>query len=214
MALNFNGGWGTWQGTREYERHTLKAPMRHDRPQHSLQRHYLATALLQELEGTHSNPVGRLGGHRNRHPGQRKHVSGLTTVEISWDQGFRNRLSPDRVGDGLSLENERTVDRWFDTSAFVAPIMDSRSGPPAERARNRSQGNSAPYPSERRRPRGRFGPGPAQAVRFRRRIDPSTSGSTSSTPSTTPCSGFPTETSHSGSAMKRIRRSHRPPGSQ
>ena len=33
MALNFVGRWGNWGGNREYERHTLKTPMSHDRSQ-------------------------------------------------------------------------------------------------------------------------------------------------------------------------------------
>ena len=143
MALNFNGGWGTWQGSREYERHSLKAPMRHDRP------NTLYNATIWQLPFfKNSSGLTRtfLGGWE---------ATGIVTLTSGstyqvyygrdlWDQGFRNRLSPDRVGDGFLSENERTVDRWFDTSAFVAPIMDSDL-PPAERAR-RSQGNSAPYP--------------------------------------------------------------------
>ena len=31
MALNYNGTWGDWSGSRDYERHALCAPMRSDR---------------------------------------------------------------------------------------------------------------------------------------------------------------------------------------
>ncbi len=143
MALNFNGAWGSWQGSREYERHSLKAPMRHDRPQ----TFYNAT-IWQLPFFKNSSGLTRtlLGGWE---------ATGIITLtggstyqvfygQDLWNQGFRNRLSPDRVGDGFLSESERTVDRWFDTSAFVAPIMDPNL-PPAERARA-SQGNSAPFP--------------------------------------------------------------------
>ena len=143
MALNFNGGWGTWGGTREYERHTLKAPMQHDRSQ------TLYNATIWQLPFfKNSRGITRtlLGGWE---------AAGIVTLASGstyqvfygrdlWNQGFRNRLFPDRVGDGYLSESERTIDRWFDASAFVAPIMDPNL-PPAERAR-RSQGNSAPFP--------------------------------------------------------------------
>ena len=31
MAMNYNGNWGDWSGSRDYERHALRAPMQHDR---------------------------------------------------------------------------------------------------------------------------------------------------------------------------------------
>ena len=42
-----------------------------------------------------------------------------------WNQGSRRRLRMNRIGDGYLGEDERSVDRWFDTGAFVPPVYDS-----------------------------------------------------------------------------------------
>ena len=66
-----------------------------------------------------------------------------------WNQGRRYGLVPDRIGDGNLGEDEQSVDRWFDTSAFVAPIYDSSLCQGADfchEAARRAQGNSANTP--------------------------------------------------------------------
>ena len=144
MALNYSGGWGDWSGgSREFARHTLKSPMDHDRSQ----TFYNATIWqLPFFESSQGLTRTLLGGWE---------AAAIVTLTSGapyrvfygrnlWDQGFRSRLYPDRVGDGYLSESERSIDGWFDTSAFVAPIMDP-SLPPAERAL-RSQGNSHPKP--------------------------------------------------------------------
>ena len=54
-----------------------------------------------------------------------------------------------RIGDGYLGENERSVDRWFDTSAFVAPVYDSSLCQGADichEAARQALGNSAFFP--------------------------------------------------------------------
>ncbi len=143
MALNYRG-WGDFGGgSREYDRGTLKGPMPHDRT------HTFYNATIWQLpffEGSQGLTRTLLGGWE---------AAAIVTLTSGapyrvfygrnlWNQGTRSRLYPDRLRDGYLSESERSITRWFDTSAFVAPIWDE-SLPPAERAR-RSQGNSDPYP--------------------------------------------------------------------
>ena len=128
MALNFNGGWGDWSGAQEYERHLLKGPMAHDRAQ----TFYNSTIWqLPFFRTSQSLTRTLLGGWE---------ATTIITVTTGvpyiigygrdlWNQGRRsgfpaNGPLPDRIGDGYLGESERSVDRWFDTSAFVAPVYD------------------------------------------------------------------------------------------
>ena len=141
MSLNYGRSWSG--ATRQYERHTLKAPMEHDR----LHTFYNATVWqLPFFQSSKGLTRTLLGGWE---------ATGIVTLTTGnpyqvfygrdlWNQGRFNRIYPDRIGDGNFSETERSVDRWFDTAAFVAPIMDP-SLPPHEQAR-RSQGNSAALP--------------------------------------------------------------------
>ena len=124
MALNFAGTWGQWFGATEYERHILKAPMKHDRPQT-----FYSSAIWQL-------PFFRSGsGLRRTLLGGWEATSIVTLTSGStywmwdgrdlWNQGPRAAPRPDWIGDGNLGEAERSVDRWFDTSAFVAPVYDS-----------------------------------------------------------------------------------------
>ncbi len=59
---------------------------------------------------------------------------------------------PDRVADGYLGEDERSVDHWFDTGAFVAPVYDSSLCEDTEtchEATRRALGNSALAPFRR-----------------------------------------------------------------
>ena len=124
MALNFNGGWGDWSGTQEYERHLLKGPMEHDRAQTLYNPTIWQLTFFRTSQGLTRT---LLGGW------EATTIITLTTgapYEIGygrdlWNQGSRSRLLPDRIADGYLGESERSVDRWFDTSAFVAPVYDS-----------------------------------------------------------------------------------------
>ena len=124
MALNFSGGWGQWGSATEYERHNLKAPMAHDRPQT-----FYSSAIWQLPFFRNSSGLARtmLGGWE---------ATSIVTLTSGapylmyysrdlWNQGNRSRLRANRVADGYLGEDERSVDRWFDTSAFVAPVYDS-----------------------------------------------------------------------------------------
>ena len=143
MALNYNGNWGDWSGSREYERHTLKAPMNHDRTQ------TFYTSAIWQL------PFFRQGQGLSRTLLGGWEATTIVTLTSGapyriwygrdlWNQGTRSELYPDRVANGYLGEGQRTVDKWFDTAAFVAPVRDPNlSG--HEQAR-RSLGNSAENP--------------------------------------------------------------------
>ena len=124
MALNFSGSWGQWGGATEYERHTLKAPMGHDRSQT-----FYSSAIWQLPFFRNGAGLARtlLGGW------EATTIVTLTSgapyiIQYGrdlWNQGNRRRLRMNRIGDGYLGENERSVDRWFDTNAFVPPVYDS-----------------------------------------------------------------------------------------
>ena len=158
MAMNYNGNWGDWSGSRDYERHALRAPMQHDRSST-----YYMSAIWELPFFNNAAGISRslLGGWE---------LTGITTLTTGapfriyygpdlWNQGGRSRRYPDRVRDG-NLGGGATVERWFDTSAFVAPgvahptvpntrIADSSlcgGAPTCHEAARRSLGNAAPYP--------------------------------------------------------------------
>ena len=124
MALNYSGSWGQWGGATEYERHTLKAPMGHDRSQ-----------------TVYSSAIWQLPFFRNGDGLARTLLGGWEATSIVtlttgapylihynrdlWGQGPRSRLRANRISDGYLGEEERSGDRWFDTGAFVAPVYDS-----------------------------------------------------------------------------------------
>ena len=148
MALNYNGAWGDWSGTRDYERHALKAPMQHDRTNT-----FYSSAIWQLPFFQNASGMARtlLGGW------EATTIVTLTsgaTYRIRyardiWNLGRRSRLYPDRVGDGYLSEGSQSVDRWYDPSAFVAPLYDSslcQGAATCHEAARRALGNAAPYP--------------------------------------------------------------------
>ena len=124
MALNYSGNWGQWGGATEYERHTLKTPMQHDRTQT-----FYSSAIWQLLFFRNGDGLSRtlLGGW------EATSIVTLTTGapfflwynRDLWNQGSRNGVRMNRIADGYLGEDERSVDRWFDTNAFVPPVYDS-----------------------------------------------------------------------------------------
>ena len=74
MALNYNGTWGDWRGSRDYERHAMKAPMRHDRA-HTF---YNSTIWQLPFFG-HAQDLTRtlLGGNHYRHVDHGGHLPDL-----------------------------------------------------------------------------------------------------------------------------------------
>lgn len=148
MALNFAGFWGNWGGSREYERHNLKTPMLHDRT------HTLYNSTIWEL------PFFRKSGGMARTLLAGWEVTTNITLTTGapyeiwygidlWEQGPRHVLNPNRIADGNLEEGERSVDRWFDTSAFVAPVYDSslcQGTDTCHEAARRALGNSASFP--------------------------------------------------------------------
>ena len=119
MALNYNGSWGTWSIRNEYERHTNKSPMNYDR-HHTYYGSFVwvlpffkdAGGLTQSLlGGWEATSIITLATGR---------PYGIQLGQDLWNQGTRRRIHPNRIGDGNLPDNQRTVDRYFDTSAFVA----------------------------------------------------------------------------------------------
>ncbi len=149
MALNLNGTWGEWSGSRAYERHTLKAPMAHDRAQT-----FYTSAIWQLPFFRSSGGLARtlLGGW------EATTIATLTSGapyrvwygRDLWNLGPRSSIYPDRVAHGYLGEDERSVDHWFDTSAFVAPVYDSSLCPGdtliCHEAARGALGNSAANP--------------------------------------------------------------------
>ena len=159
MALNYNGTWGDWSGSRSFERHTLKSPMRSDRS-----------------NTFYNSTIYELPFFRNA-DGMKKTILGgweATTIitmtsgapfrvdwrQDLWNQGSRSRVYVDRTGDG-DIGNAATVDRWFDTTAFTAPGVADPNNPsvriqdpalcsggtyPCHESARRALGNAAPYP--------------------------------------------------------------------
>ena len=145
MALNTAGQWGQFGGATEYERHNLKTPMQHDRSQT-----FYTSAIWELPFFRRSKGLTRtlLGGWKAATI--MTLTSGAPFIihwgQDLWNQGFRSALRMDRIGDGNLDEDERSVDRWFDTSAFVPPVYDSSLCQGADichEAARRALGNSA-----------------------------------------------------------------------
>ena len=124
MALNFNGNWlDTQTGVRYFERDQLSGPMDYDRT------NTFYSSLIWELpffKNSSGFTRAVLGGWE---------VANITTLTSGktypvnvgvdlLDLGARSNIWPDRVRDGSLPKDERTVDRFFDTSAFAcsAPL--------------------------------------------------------------------------------------------
>ena len=159
MALNYNGTWGDWSGSRDYERHALRAPMRSDRSLTFYNSTIWQLPFFRSADGL-SRTI--LGGWE---------ATGIITLTSGapyriwhgtdlWNQGFFSSIYADRVGDG-DLGSAATVQRWFDTSAFVAPGVPNPDAPGqriqdlslcaagetyCHEAAQRALGNAAPYP--------------------------------------------------------------------
>ena len=148
MALNYAGEWGTWGSGREYERHAFKSPMPHDRSQTFYNSTIWKLPFFRSARGMTQT---LLGGWE---------ATGIATLTTGstywidygrdpWNQGRRRSLLMDRIGDGYLGEDERSVDRWFDTNAFVPPVYDSSLCQGTEichEAARRALGNSANAP--------------------------------------------------------------------
>ena len=162
MALNYNGNWGDWSGSRDLERHALRAPMQHDR---SSTYYMSAIWVLPFFQNASGFARTLLGGWE---------LTGITTLTTGapfrvfygtdlWDQGRgsagRSRTYVDRIKDG-NLGGGATVERWYDTSAFVVPGVANPNAPTqrildsslcggarfCHEAARRALGNTAPYP--------------------------------------------------------------------
>ena len=204
MAMNYNGNWGDWSGSRDYERHALRAPMQHDRSST-----YYMSAIWELPFFKNAGGVTKslLGGWE---------LTGIATLTTGapfrvfygtdlWQQGGRSRRYTDRIKDG-NLGGGATVERWYDTSAFTAPgianpdvpgqrMMDSRFAaepPPATRQPGGLWATARPI----RCATTEFHWWISRCTRISpsEKTEPSTCGRTSSTPSTTRSSMPPTAT--------------------
>ncbi len=158
MANNYNGTWGDWSGSRAYERHTLKSPMRSDRSNTFYNSTIYELPFFRNSDGMTKTMLGGWEATTiiTLTSGAPYSVNYGTDL---WDQGRRSRTYTDRVGDG-DLGSAATVERWFDTSAFVIPgIVDPNTGLRIQdsslcsggevvchESARRALGNSAPYP--------------------------------------------------------------------
>ena len=158
MALNYNGTWGDWSGSRAFERHTLKSPMRSDRSNTFYNSTIYELPFFRNSDGMTKTVLGGWEAATiiTLTSGAPHSVNWGTDL---WDQGSRRRTYVDRVGDG-DLGSAATVQRWFDTSAFAAPgVVDPNTGLRVQDASlcaagetfchasaQRALGNSAPYP--------------------------------------------------------------------
>ncbi len=158
MALNYNGTWGDWGGSRAFERHTLKAPMRSDRANTFYNSTIYELPFFRNADGMAKTMLGGWEATTiiTLTSGAPHSVNFGTDI---WNQGSRSRTYADRVGDG-DLGSAATVDRWFDTSAFITPgVVDPNTGLRIQDASlcsagesfchesaRRALGNSAPWP--------------------------------------------------------------------
>ena len=158
MAMNYNGNWGDWSGSRDYERHALRAPMQHDRSSTYYMSAIWVLPFFQNAGGITNSLLGgwELTGIATLTTGAPFRVFYGTDL---WNQGGRSRRYTDRLKDG-SLGGGATVERWYDTSAFVAPGVENPDVPGqrimdrslcgganyCHEAARRALGNGAPYP--------------------------------------------------------------------
>lgn len=158
MAMNYNGNWGDWSGSRDYERHALRAPMQHDRSSTYYMSAIWVLPFFQNAGGITNSLLGgwELTGIATLTTGAPFRVFYGTDL---WNQGGRSRRYTDRLKDG-SLGGGATVERWYDTSAFTAPGVENPDVPGqrimdrslcgganfCHEAARRALGNGAPYP--------------------------------------------------------------------
>ena len=112
------------------------------------------------------------------------------------EPGTAESPKPRSNADGYLEEAERSVDRWFNTSAFLAPVYDSslcQGTDICHEAARRALGNSALFPL--RYDASPWWTCPCTSSSPLARVEPWTFGRTSSTPLTTPSSTLPTATS-------------------
>ena len=147
MAMNFNGNWlDTSTGARYFERNQLKGPMQYDRP------HTFYSSFLWELPFFKTaNGLKRtaLGGWEFTNittitSGQTYPVS-VGTDYLDLAPG-RVAYFPDRLADGTLPKDQRTVDRWFNTSAFGCANAGCATFIPVSQISNFGLGNSFPRP--------------------------------------------------------------------
>ena len=127
MAMNYNGNWGDWSGSRDYERHALRAPMQHDRSSTYYMSAIWVLPFFQNAGGITNSLLGgwELTGIATLTTGAPFRVFYGTDL---WNQGGRSRRYTDRIKDG-NLGGGATVDRWYDTSAFTAPGVENPDVP-------------------------------------------------------------------------------------
>jgi hypothetical protein len=158
MALNYNGTWGDWSGSRDFERHALKSPMRSDRSNTFYNSTIYELPFFRHADGMSKTILGGWEATTiiSLTSGAPHAVNWGTDL---WNQGRRRRTYVDRIGDG-DLGGAATVERWFDPSAFTAPgVVDPLTGLrvqdaslcaagefPCHESARRALGNSAPYP--------------------------------------------------------------------
>jgi hypothetical protein len=147
MALNFNGNWlDTLTGGRYFERNQLRGPMVHDRP------HTFYSSFLWELPFfRQSTGLTRtiLGGWEFTNI--TTITSGLTfpiNAGVDYLDTAPGRVNafPDRVANGTLPKDQRTVDRFFDTTAFGCANAGCRTFIPLAQMSNFGLGNSFPRP--------------------------------------------------------------------
>jgi hypothetical protein len=148
MALNFSGNWfDNTNGGRYYDQRQLSGPMAYDRP------HTFYSSFIWELpffENSKGPVRALLGGW------EIANVSTLTSgqtfpVNVGFDildLGFRGMQAtwPDRVRDGALPKGERTVDRFFDTSAFACANAGCKTFVPLAQTSNFGLGNTFARP--------------------------------------------------------------------
>ena len=158
MALNYNGAWGDWSGSRAFERHTLKAPMQSDRQNTFYNSTIYELPFFRNSDGMEKTMLGGWEATTiiTLTSGAPFRVNYGTDL---WNQGSRSRTYVDRIADG-DLGSAASVARWFDTDAFIAPgVVDPNTGLRVQdsslcsagesfchESARRALGNAAPYP--------------------------------------------------------------------
>ena len=120
MAHNFHGTWfegATWN---EFDRRNMKTRTHWDR-NHTYYGAFLwALPIFKNATGLTRSLLGgwEVTGLVSLASGE---PVGVAISRDLWNQGPRRRVLPDRVGHGQLAESQRTLDRYFDTGAFVEP---------------------------------------------------------------------------------------------
>ena len=103
MAMNYNGNWGDWSGSRDYERHALRAPMQHDRSSTYYMSAIWVLPFFQNAGGITNSPAGRLGTHGHYHPDNGCALPGI----------LRHRpVEPGRPFTPVHRPHQRRESRW------------------------------------------------------------------------------------------------------